>query len=208
MAARLASIGFEANAAALEGHKGFFQAYGPTFDAKRIRGRLGSPFSILDPGSSVKPYPCGVVGQVVMDSMRDLLIMNPFRPEDVRRIRVTTSSKILPPAGPLKYRKAEIALQGKFCVPFQMAAIVIRHKAGMMEFTDEFVKSPEVQDMMERVETAVDPSFDCKVLAGRVAHKGVGSGQDKLGSEDRHPSISGLRRGLRAHDDARRSENE
>jgi hypothetical protein len=91
VAARLASIGFEANAAALEGHKGFFQAYGPTFDVKRISGRLGSPFSILDPGSSVKPHPCGVVGQVVMDSMRDLLIMNPFRPEDVRRIRVTTS---------------------------------------------------------------------------------------------------------------------
>jgi len=86
--------------------------------------------------------------------------MNPFRPEDVRRIRVTTSSNILPPAGPLKYRKAENALQGKFCVPFQMAAIVIRHKAGMMEFTDDFVKSPEVQDMMDRVETAVDPSFD------------------------------------------------
>jgi 2-methylcitrate dehydratase PrpD len=95
-----------------------------------------------------------------MDSMRDLLIMNPFRHEDVRRIRVTTSSNILPPAGPLKYRKAENALQGKFCVPFQMAAIVIKHKAGMMEFTDDFVKRPEVQDMMDRVETAVDPSFD------------------------------------------------
>lgn len=160
VAARLASMGFEANTGALEGHKGFFQAYGPTFDAKRIRGRLGSPFSILDPGSSIKPYPCGVVGQVVMDSMRDLLIKNPFRPEDVQRIRVMTSSNILPPAGPLKYRKAENALQGKFCVPFQMAAMVISHKAGMMEFTDDFVKSPAVQDMMDRVETAVDSSFD------------------------------------------------
>jgi 2-methylcitrate dehydratase PrpD len=160
VAARLASLGFEANMEALEGYKGFFQAYGPIFDLGRISGRLGSPFSILDPGSSVKPYPCGVVGQVVMDSMRDLLIQHPFGPEDVEHIRVTTSSTILPPRGPLKYRKAENALQGKFCVPFQMAAIVIRHKAGIMEFTNNFVKSPEVQDMMDRVETAVDPSFD------------------------------------------------
>ena len=160
VAARLASLGFEANTEALEGYKGFFQAYGPTFDLGRISGRLGSPFSILDPGSSIKPYPCGVVGQVVMDSMRDLLIRHPFGPEDVEHIMVTTSSTILPPRGPLKYRKAENALQGKFCVPFQMAAIVIRHKAGMMEFTDEFVKSPEVQEMMDRVQTAVDPSFD------------------------------------------------
>jgi 2-methylcitrate dehydratase PrpD len=160
VAARLASLGFEANETALEGHKGFFQAYGSSFDLGRISGRLGSPFSILDPGSSVKPYPCGVVGQVIMDSMRELIIQHPFGQEDVEHIMVTTSSTILPPKGPLKYRKAENALQGKFSVPFQMAAIVIRHKAGMMEFTDEFVKSSEVQDMMDRVETSVDPAFD------------------------------------------------
>jgi len=170
VAARLASLGFEANMEALEGYKGFFQAYGSTFDSGRISGRLGSPFSIVDPGSSIKPYPCGVVGQVVMDSMRDLLIQHPFGPEDVERIMVTTSSTILPPKGPLKYRKAENALQAKFCVPFQMAAIVIKHKAGMMEFTNEFVKRPDVQEMMDRVQTAVDPSFD---ILGRNRYMSV-----------------------------------
>jgi len=60
----------------------------------------------------------------------------------------------------LRYTKAQTALQGRFSVPFQMAAMVIRRKAGIMEFTDEFVRSPAVQDMMDRVETVIDPEID------------------------------------------------
>jgi 2-methylcitrate dehydratase PrpD len=41
-----------------------------------------------------------------------------------------------------------------------MASMVIRRKAGMLEFTDEFVQSPAVQDMMDRVEAVIDPEID------------------------------------------------
>ncbi|MEI9478984.1 MAG: hypothetical protein WCO26_20775 [Deltaproteobacteria bacterium] len=60
----------------------------------------------------------------------------------------------------MRYRKAQTALQAKFCVPFQMAAMIIRGKAGMTEFDDAFVQTPVVQEMMDRVETSVDPEFD------------------------------------------------
>ena len=159
-AASLARLGFEASPHALEGPEGFYQAYGGDFEPSQISGKLGLPFSIMQPGASVKPYPCGVVGQSIMDAVRTIKERDAFRHEEVDFIKVRTSSNILPPKGPLKYRRAENALQAKFCIPFQVAAIVIRNKAGMMEFTDEFVRSPEVQDMMNRVETNVEPSFD------------------------------------------------
>jgi len=38
--------------------------------------------------------------------------------------------------------------------------MIIRRKAGLMEFSDTFVKLPEVQDMMDRIETVVDPDVD------------------------------------------------
>ena len=38
-------------------------------------------------------------------------------------------------------------LEAKFCVAFQMASIVLRRKAGLSEFADDFVQSPECQDM-------------------------------------------------------------
>jgi 2-methylcitrate dehydratase PrpD len=160
VAAQLAALGYDASPNALEGYKGFFQAFGSGFDANKISGKLGRPFSIIEPGVSVKPYPCGVVGHSTMDAMHRLVTEHKIKPEDVDHVKVTTGSNILPPKGPLRYRKAQTALQAKFCVPFQMAVMIIRGKAGMTEFDDAFVQTPAVQEMMDRVETSVDPEFD------------------------------------------------
>lgn len=160
LSAQLAARGFESHAEALEAHKGFFHAFGGGFDPKMITGKLGHPFSILDPGASIKPYPCGVVGHPGMDAMRTLVTEHDVRPEQVDHVKVATGSNVLPPKGPLRYRKAQTALQGKFCVPFQMASMIVRRKAGVMEFTDEFVQSPVVQEMMDRIEPVIDPEID------------------------------------------------
>ncbi|MFB3885456.1 MAG: MmgE/PrpD family protein [Thermodesulfobacteriota bacterium] len=157
---QLAALGFEANREALEGHKGFFQAFGGTFDPDRIHGKLGHPMAIVEPGVTIKPYPCGVVGHSTMEAMRILAVEHDLKPEGIDRIKVTTGSNILPPKGPLKYGKAQTALQAKFSVPFQMASMILRRRAGMMEFTDEFVQNPAVQAMMDRVETSVNPEYD------------------------------------------------
>jgi 2-methylcitrate dehydratase PrpD len=160
VSAQLAALGFEAHPEAFEAPKGFFRTFGGEFDPDKICGKLGRPFSILDPGVSIKPYPCGVVGHPAMDAMQALTLQHDIRPEEVGSIKVATGSNVLPPLGPLRYRKAQTALEGKFSVPFQMASMVIRRKAGMLEFTDEFVQSPAVQDMMDRVEAVIDPEID------------------------------------------------
>ncbi len=160
VSARLADLGYEGHPDALEGHKGFYHAFAGGFLLERIRGRLGRPFSILDPGVSIKPYPCGVVGHPAMDAMQALAIRHDLQPENVASVKVFTGSNVLPPKGPLRYQKAQTALQGKFCVPFQMASMIIRRKAGVAEFSDEFVQSPKVQDMMDRVEAIIDPEID------------------------------------------------
>ncbi len=160
LSAQLAARGFESHPEALEAHKGYFHAFGGGFDPKMITGKLGRPFSILDPGASIKPYPCGVVGHPGMDAMRTLVTEYDVRPEQVDHVKVATGSNVLPPRGPLRYRKAQTALQGKFCVPFQMASMIVRRNAGIMEFTDEFVQSPVVQEMMDRIEPVIDPEID------------------------------------------------
>jgi 2-methylcitrate dehydratase PrpD len=160
VSARLAALGYEGHPDVLEGHKGFYHAFAGGFYPERIRGKMGRPFSILDPGVSIKPYPCGVVGHPAMDAMQVLALQHNLKPEDVASVKVSTGSNVLPPRGPLRYRKAQTALQGKFCVPFQMASMIIRRKAGVGEFSDEFVQSPEVQGMMDRVEAVIDPEID------------------------------------------------
>jgi 2-methylcitrate dehydratase PrpD len=160
VSAQLAALGFEAHPDALEGPYGFFHAFAGGFNPDKIHGKLGRPFSIVDPGVSIKPYPCGALGHPAMDAMRALVIQHDLRPEDVDHVKVATGSNVLPPKGPLRYKKAQTALEAKFCLPFQMAAMMIRRKAGIKEFTEEFAQSPAVQELMDRVKAVVDPGID------------------------------------------------
>jgi 2-methylcitrate dehydratase PrpD len=43
-----------------------------------------------------------------------------------------------------------------------LSAIAIRRKAGIHEFTDEFVRSAPVQEMMARVETILDAEIEAR----------------------------------------------
>ncbi len=158
----LASRGYTADAAGLDGRWGFFQVFShgaeaPAFDPERIVGRLGNPLTLLDPGVSIKPYPCGCLGHPTMDAMRGLVIDNDVSADAIERVRVRAGSNIL---NPLRYKTAQNELEAKFCIPFMMSAIALRRKAGIQEFSDDFVRSEPVQSFMERVETVFDEAIE------------------------------------------------
>jgi len=157
VAAELASRGFTAGDAPFDGQWGFFEVFGGGADVPRIVGALGRPYSIVNPGVSVKPYPCGSLGHPTMDAMMTLVTEHDVKPEQVAHVRVRAGSNIL---NPLRYKTATTELEAKFCLPFMMAAILLRRRAGIREFTDEFVSSAPVQAMMAKVETVFDPAIE------------------------------------------------
>jgi 2-methylcitrate dehydratase PrpD len=158
-AAELAARGFTAGGDALDGPWGYFQIFGGGFDPARIVDALGSPYAILDPGVSIKPFPCGCLGHPSMDAMLKLVVDHDVRPEQVRRIRLRAGSNIL---NPLRYPIAATALEAKFCPAFMLSSMVLRRRAGIHEFTDEFVQSDPVQQMMRRAETVFDPGIEAQ----------------------------------------------
>lgn len=160
-AAELAARGFTGGRDALDGPWGFFEifSFGGGMDPERFIGRLGRPYTIVTPGVAIKPYPCGVLGHPSMDAMRTLVVTHDVRPEQIRAIRLRAGSNILTP---LRYRTAASELEAKFCPPFMLAAIALRRKAGIHEFTDAFVRSAPVQQMMARVETILDPEIEAR----------------------------------------------
>jgi 2-methylcitrate dehydratase PrpD len=161
MAAELAARGFTGGNAALDPPWGFLQVFGhgDAFDAGRIVGRLGNPHSIVWPGVSIKPYPCGVLGHPTMDAMRRLVIAHNVRPEQISAIRLRAGSNIL---NPLRYPIAVNELEAKFCPAFMVSAIALRRKAGIKEFNDVFVQSAPVQEMMRKVERVLDAEIEAK----------------------------------------------
>jgi 2-methylcitrate dehydratase PrpD len=113
----------------------------------------------VSPGVSIKPYPCGVLGHPTMDAMRKLMIANDVKPEQITAIRVRAGSNIL---NPLRYPIARNELEAKFCPAFMVSAIALRRKAGIHEFTDEFVRSAPVQQMMTKVERILDTEIEAR----------------------------------------------
>jgi 2-methylcitrate dehydratase PrpD len=161
VAAELAAKGFTGGHEALDPPWGFFQvfSFGDGFDADRIVGTLGNPYTIVSPGVSIKPYPCGVLGHPTMDAMRKLVIANDVKPGQITAIRVRAGSNIL---NPLRYPIARNELEAKFCPAFMVSAIALRRKAGIHEFTDEFVRSAPVQQMMMKVERILDTEIEAR----------------------------------------------
>ena len=158
-AAELASNGFTGGDDGLDGQWGFFQVFGGGADLDRILPALGKPYSIVSPGVSVKPYPCGSLSHPSMDAMLKVVTEQNLRPEQIQAVRLRAGSNIL---DPLRYKTAKTELEAKFCVPFLLSSIAIRRKAGVREFTDEFVSSEPVQRMMTRVTTVFDPKIEAQ----------------------------------------------
>ena len=161
VAAELAAQGFTGGRDALDPPWGFFAAFshGGGFDADRIVGKLGDPLTIVWPGVSIKPYPCGVLGHPTMDAMRRLVIAHDVQPEQITAIRVRAGSNIL---NPLRYPIATNELEAKFSPAFMVSAIALRRKAGIHEFNDEFVRSEPVQALMRKVERVLDPDIEAQ----------------------------------------------
>ena len=157
-AAELAAKGFTGGDDGLDGQWGFFQVYGGGVDLDRIVPVMGKPYTIVNPGVSVKPFPCGSLSHPSLDAMLKLVTDYDVKPEQIKAVRLKAGTNIL---DPLRYKSAKTELEAKFSIPFLMSTIVLRRKAGIREFTDEFVASEPVQRMMEKV-TGV---FDAKIEA-------------------------------------------
>src|SRR5437016_4357422 len=58
-AADLAALGWTAAKQILEAQRGFFHAYGGTYEPSFIQNKLGNPWTFASPGVSIKPFPSG-----------------------------------------------------------------------------------------------------------------------------------------------------
>lgn len=168
VAARLAAGGYSADPAIFDGRWGFFQIMGGGRDEDHIVGKLGAPWSAVDPGVSIKPYPCGSLSHPAMDAARDLILENDVRPEQVRELRFGTTSRVLEP---LRYAEPQNELEAKFSLQFGFAALLLERAAGIAQYRDEVVRRPDVVEMMKKVRAFMDEDIEAQgyaLIRGRV----------------------------------------
>ena len=167
MSARLAEIGFTASADALEHPQGFLSAVSPAgeVDRETPAQALGSEWKIVKYGLGIKKYPACYCTHRALDAMLELLARQPLKPEEIDRITVSlsdTHSLIL------RNHRPQTGLEGKFSMEFAMASAVIAGRAGLAEYTDGFVRRPEVQDLIRRVGIETNQDYDPEVSGASV----------------------------------------
>jgi 2-methylcitrate dehydratase PrpD len=160
MAADLAADGFTATQTILETPRGYFHAYGDGWERERIEGHLGSPWSFVDRGIWLKPWPTGSLSHPAMTLFLDLARNNNINPENVTRIRLRTSRNIY---DLLQHHRPKTELQAKFSLEFCIAAMIQHRALRLQDFTDEFVASAALQRLIEKVEYS--PFTDAEMQA-------------------------------------------
>ncbi|MGB0696911.1 MAG: MmgE/PrpD family protein [Rhodospirillaceae bacterium] len=158
-AALLAARGFTADPEALDGPWGFFAVQGGGASEEKFKQGFGKTWTIVEPGVSIKPYPCGVLTHPTIDLMLKLVTEANIAPEDIETVTVHAGTNILKP---IRYPIAKNHLQAKFSLPAALSMIALARKAGKVEFSDDFVASEAMQAMQRRIETELDPAIEAQ----------------------------------------------
>lgn len=157
IAVDFATAGWTATDRILESPRGFFQAHGGGYALDAIRGKLGKPWTFIDPGVSIKPHPSGSLTHPGMTTMLDLILEHDIRPEDVARVAVGTNHNM--PNALIHHRPVD-ELQAKFSMEFCIAILLLERRGGLPEFTDEVVNRDDVKAMIGKIDFGVHPEAE------------------------------------------------
>lgn len=165
-AALLAAEGFTSDPAVLNetlGYGAVMTSEGG-YDPAALIADLGAEWGTLDIG--FKPYPSGVITHAAMEALREQVVDQDLRPEDVARIEVALDAAA---SEMLHHKEPTDGLQAKFSIEFCLAAVLRERDPGIHEFTDGYVTSQATRDEIEKVERAFEPN----VLGGDYAGYGA-----------------------------------
>jgi 2-methylcitrate dehydratase PrpD len=163
VATELARHGFTGPATVLEGAHGLYAAFAGGHDRPRLDGFLATLGRTWETAElTFKPYPCGSIAQPYMDCAMRLREQQRLRPEDIAAIRARTAAGPVPRLWePLAQKHAPPnGYAAKFSLPYLLAVILVKGRAGLAEFTDDAVQDKAVLRVAERVTYELDRAID------------------------------------------------
>ena len=163
VATLLARGGFTGPASVLEGEHGLYAAFAGGHDAARLDGLLGTFGTTWELAElTLKPYPCGSIAQPYMDCAARLRARDGISADAITAIRCRTSPGPVPRLWePLAAKHTPPnGYAAKFSLPYLIAVILVKGRAGLAEFTDAAVRDRDVLRLASRVTYELDPTID------------------------------------------------
>jgi len=154
LAARLAAVGFTANAEdVFEHEQGFLDVFnGPgTYDVRRALDAWAAPLDIVEPGIAIKQYPCCGSTHPAIDAMLDLVERRAIAPGDVARVDAWIHARRLRHTN---RPSPDSPLDAKFSLQYVLARALIDRRVGVADFEPASYRDTRVQSLLPRIHVA------------------------------------------------------
>ena len=147
----LARKDYVADLEGIEGDYGFFSAFhGPgNYDLGKMADGLGTHWSIVDPGLTIKNYPCCGGNLRALDAAQALLRENDIKFDDVARLEVDVHPDLL------------------FSIDYVLAAMLLDGRVDLDSFTDSYCNAPRMRASLDKVQVNAHPEWPNDATARR-----------------------------------------
>lgn len=146
----LAKKDYVADPEGIEGEYGFFSAFhgAGNYNLGKVADGLGTHWSIVDPGLTVKRYPCCGGNLRALDAAQELILEYGIRFNDVARLEVDVHPDLL---CIVRFHKPTQGFRGKFSIDYVLAAMLLDGRVDMDSFSDEYCNAPRMRASLEKV---------------------------------------------------------
>jgi 2-methylcitrate dehydratase PrpD len=161
IATMLAKEGFRGPAKVFEGTHGFFSAFGGKNEYRFEKLlELGKEWEI--PRLTFKSYPCGSISHPYMDCALKVKQKHSPAPEKIAEVVCRTAEGPVHRLWePLADKQRPSSSYGaKFSLPYSIAVMLVRGRAGLEEFSDAAIRDPKLLDLAAKVRYELDPTID------------------------------------------------
>lgn len=145
---------------AIDGECGLYPLFvGNGYELSRITSDLGKEFEFLNIG--IKPYPCCRYSHQAIDASLAITKKNRVIAGDIKRVNVYLGSQAAFDfvGKPFQVRSFP-QVDAQFSVAFCVASALLRGSVSLNEFKMDWILSPEIKCITDRVHVMVDPALD------------------------------------------------
>jgi len=158
VAALMAEKGITGAKESLEGELGLFNLYHKgEYNPTPLTADLGKRFTGLN--AAMKPYPCCKGTHSYVDLALSMAGEHHYKPEEIEEIDIYWNDEKYFLLYPLEKRsRPENPVDSQFSIPWAVAAVFARGRAGIGDFTEEAIKSPDILEVSGKVRVKLDKS--------------------------------------------------
>lgn len=162
----LAKRDYFADPDGLDGDFGFYSAFHGhgNYDLSRVGDKLGTHWSIVEPGLTIKRYPCCGGNLRALDAARAIIEENGVKFDDAAKLEVDVHPDLL---NTVRFHKPTQGFRGKFSIDYVLAAMLLDGRVDLDSFSDEYCNQPRMRESLGKVHVIKHPEWGDDAVSRR-----------------------------------------